>query len=356
MEVVEDTLVSLGHEFQWTRDLHAARKALAQEQYAYVLLDLEFPAKDKGLPSKENGAIFLEEIQRAKGFKSMPVIVMSGHIAYTLNRSNEMRDQGSWAFITKPFPTESHTLACVIRKVLKDKARQARKGEPNRLQAFAGGELVFRDDRVELEGVKIISDRGAGLTISVLRALRRTRDEGLCAMSAGELATAVEAPDETTITGCIRTLRHNITVRLKRLRNLEVGAGDVILRDEQGYRLRNWISVREDLEPASISQYVPAETSPMSLQNPMDVPGGTSLMSLGNDRQQWILEQARQGELITRPMLERRFGISDKTAKRDLSELTRRNQLEYVRVGREGHYRCVWNAAKLDSERQSDCN
>ncbi len=205
VEVVEDTLVSLGHEFQWTRDLHAARKALAQEQYAYVLLDLEFPAKDKGLPSKENGAIFLEEIQRAKGFKSLPVIVMSGHIAYTLNRSNEMRNQGSWAFITKPFPTESHTLACVIRKVLKDKARQARKGEPNRLQAFAGGELVFRDDRVELEGVKIISDRGAGLTISVLRALRRTRDEGLCAMSAGELATAVEAPDETTITGCIRT-------------------------------------------------------------------------------------------------------------------------------------------------------
>jgi len=38
-------------------------------------------------------------------------------------------------------------------------------------------------------------------------------------------------------------------------------------------------------------------------------------------------------------MLEHKFGVGEKTAKRDLAELSRGGVIEFVRAGREGYYR-----------------
>jgi predicted DNA-binding transcriptional regulator YafY len=38
-------------------------------------------------------------------------------------------------------------------------------------------------------------------------------------------------------------------------------------------------------------------------------------------------------------MLEQKFEVADKTAKRDLADLTARGAVEFVRVGRDGYYR-----------------
>lgn len=335
VEVVEDTMVSLGHRHLWVGNLHDARKALATESFAYTLLDLEFPAKANGLASKENGAILLEEIQR--GSPCLPVIVMTGHVDYALNRSNELRDKGSWGFITKPFPTESHTLACVIRKVLKDKARKAAKTPSGAASAFMGGELVFAAERVELDGILIAGDRGSGPMMGLLRELRRTREGGSSPLSAEDLANALSAADVTTITGCVRHLRRGITARFKKRRNVIVGAQDVIARDDRGYRLREWLQVRDaEIVPTAFGNRNPA--APMGdSPEPEPMPGGMS--ATGNERQDWVLAQVSQGISVRRAMLEAKFGISDKTAKRDLADLTRRREVEYVRVGREGYYR-----------------
>lgn len=97
VEMVEDVLYSLDHEYVWANNLHDARNALDTQDFGYVLLDLEFPTKpNRGLAaaSKENGSLFLEYVQKEKGFGQLPVIVMSGHVAYCLNQSNEFREKG----------------------------------------------------------------------------------------------------------------------------------------------------------------------------------------------------------------------------------------------------------------------
>jgi DNA-binding response OmpR family regulator len=335
VDVVEVTLVSLGHQHQWVSNLRDARKALAAESFTYALLDLEFPAKGNGRPSKENGAILLEEIQR-RG-TCLPVIVMTGHLDYALNRATELRAKGSWGFIAKPFPTESHTLACVIRKVLKDKARKTVKAASGITSTFLGGELVFLPERIELDGIRIAGDRGSGLTVGLLRELRRTRGGRSTALSAEELANSLAAADVTTITGCVRHLRRGIAARFKKQRNVMVGSQDVIARDERGYRLREWIQVRDaEIVPETI-EIPPLGTSMRDSTDPGQISAGTS--ATDNERQNWVLEQVSEGISVRRSMLEAKFGISDKTAKRDLAELSRRGEIEYVRVGKEGYYR-----------------
>jgi CheY-like chemotaxis protein len=340
VEEIEDILDSLGHEHVWASNLQDARKAVAAEDFAYVLLDLEFPAKpNRGVASKENGAILLDEIQRIKGYKRLPVIVVTGYSQYCLNRSNEFREKGANAFIAKPFPTESHTLACVIRKVLKDHRRQTvvsqAPGGSSAATRFAGGELLFFDDRVELLGVKIISDRGSGLTMRVLGDLRsRDSTARFVRRSADELAKAVGAMGGvTTVTGCVRVLRRNITTRLRKHLNIDVHPEDVIGHDEQGYYLQDSIVVRD---AGDCVGDVPAA--------PADAPGhgaGDAAPADLNERQQWVLRELQRGTQVQRAMLERKFDVADKTAKRDLADLTRRGAVEFAREGREGYYRMV---------------
>ncbi len=57
-----------------------------------------------------------------------------------------------------------------------------------------------------------------------------------------------------------------------------------------------------------------------------------------NERQYWILDQLRDGVRLTREMVEMRFGIGAKQAKRELSPLTRRGMVRFVRAPRPGHY------------------
>ncbi len=333
VEVIEDSLYSLDHEYIWANNLQDARSALESQDIGYVLLDLEFPTKPiRGFAraSKENGSLLLEDIQRVKGAGQLPVIIMSGHVAYCLNRSIEFRDKGATEFIAKPFPTEGRTLTRLIRGVLKRQAKRAASTSAASTGRFTGGELVYFDDHVELLGVKIISDRGAGLTIGLLRELRsRFNGDRYVPISAEELAGILGVPDVNTITGCIRGLRRNIVNRLRKYLNIEIGPKDVICRDEQGYYLRPWIVVRNGDDVGDVAASVP------------DVSGvrADAPVSELNERQQWALRQLDIGVKLQRVMLEHKFNVAEKTAKRDLAEMSRRGKVEYVRVGRDGYYR-----------------
>ena len=331
VEEVSDVLYSLDHEYVWADNLQDARSALDADDFGYVLLDLEFPTKpNRGLAKalKENGSAFLEDVQRNKGLGQLPVIVMSGHVVYCLNRSNDFRERGATEFIAKPFPTEGRTLKSLIRRVLKRQAKRATSAAAH-VSRFEGGELVYFEDRVELLGVKIISDRGAGLTIGLLRELRaRFKGGRFVPISAEELAQGLGVLDVNTITGCIRALRRNIINRLRKYLNIEVGPNDVICRDEQGYYLLPGITVRDGDESGTL------DNVPASL--PADVPAATA--DEFNERQQWALHQLDVGVRLQRVMLEHKFGVGDKTAKRDLATLSRRGLVKFVRQGRDGCY------------------
>ena len=57
---------------------------------------------------------------------------------------------------------------------------------------------------------------------------------------------------------------------------------------------------------------------------------------LAGERQQWVLAELANDRKLRRADLEKRFGISTATAKRDLGDLT--TQIEFVGTGAAGYY------------------
>ncbi|MAX25688.1 MAG: hypothetical protein CMJ19_14405 [Phycisphaeraceae bacterium] len=56
------------------------------------------------------------------------------------------------------------------------------------------------------------------------------------------------------------------------------------------------------------------------------------------ERQLWILDQLRNGMQLTRKMVEDQFAIGDKQAKRELTGLTNRGMVSFIRKPRPGYY------------------
>ncbi|MFO0915205.1 MAG: response regulator [Pirellulales bacterium] len=355
MESIEDTLVSMDHEHDWVTNQHDARLRLRSSDCDYVLLNLEIPAKaSRGEAHTEFGYNLLRDIARIKGKGTVPVIVMTANGWDGLNLAADLYANGASEFIAKPFPSKGRTLASVIRKVLESNTRTAAskifapQKSAFRDTAFRGGELVMHPTRADLAGVTIISDRGTGHCMAVLRQLCRIDSRGrYVRMSGEELANAVGAGGGVgTITGCIQTLRRNIVNRMRNV-GVVVQRIDVIDHDQQGYCLRDWIVVRD-----GDTQICPRDVPTSLLDVPADVPGNLLVVppivpgvpanvpaaTDWNERQIWILEQVGQGVQLERVMVERQFQVGDKTAKRDLSELVRRGHIEYVRNGRRGYY------------------
>lgn len=76
------------------------------------------------------------------------------------------------------------------------------------------------------------------------------------------------------------------------------------------------------------------ETGPVASQKKPVYPAANL-----NERQQWILAQMTAGVKLTRQMVEEKFEVSDRTAKRDLGELVDAKMIEYDRGENEGYYR-----------------
>ncbi len=342
---IEDTLFSIGHDHDWATNQHDARRMLTKNDYDYVLLDLEIPAKpNRGGADKEFGCNLLRDIQQIKGRRRTPVVVMTANSSDCLDLTTELYANGASEFIAKPFSNKGRTLANVIRKVLASPApppwaaTRASDTPQSAATCFAGGEMAFYPNRVTLLGITIISDRGTGQCMAVLEQLRRQDGRGrFRQMSGEELAAAICARGGVgTITGCIQTLRRNIGARLRKT-GITVGREDVICHDEQGYRLRDWIVVYDGDAP---SDSCDAPTVPAGSSNvPADVGDAVPAGPSPNRRQHWILGQLQQGVELQRVMLEREFNIATKTAKRDLSELVQWGLIEYLRCGRSGCYR-----------------
>ena len=188
--------------------------------------------------------------------------------------------------------------------------------------AFLQGEMVFHPDRIELCGVTIITDRGSEYSIRMMAALRHRRNSRYVRLSATRLAGLINAPGVGTITGCAKTIRDNITERLRADLNIECGKYDVLDHGKQGYFLRESITVRD----GASEDDAPPEAAPE--------PGRDSL-----ERREWVLRRLREGRPLCRADLEREFGIAERTAKRDLNALVKRGEIEFVRKPHPGRYR-----------------
>lgn len=355
LEDVKDRLESLGHSCDCVDCQHAACEHLDGRSYSYVLLDLEIPLK-YGKPTRiQNGQNLLGMIRATSGCEDIPIIVITSHGHDSPDLATEvLRGNGANDFIKKPFPDNGRTLekavtdalarhsgtreAAAVPAVISTAPKMTRHSKP---QPFTAGELVFYPNRVELCGVKILSDSGLGHSRKMLDLLRSKRPNGKYVRVGGEqLASEIKPTNGiNSITGCAKTLRTNIKKRLKRDLNLVCEDQDVLVRDEQGYHLNDEkITVRDGTDNGDTgNNLLPApEDEPIAVDVRANDPGDMDGL---NDRQKWVLTQTGKGQDVTRARLEEVHEVSTKTAKRDLSDLVKRGMIEYVRKPHPGFYR-----------------
>ncbi len=248
IDTLDAILFSIGHKYDWVTNQQDAQEKL-KGNYSYVLLDLQIPAKpNRGGADKEFGIHLLEHMQKVKGSRGLPVIMMTANHAACLDLASALTAKGVWDFVAKPFENKGRTLAQVIREVLAKKEKAVKETAPQAAQekCFAGGELTLQVDRAELCGVKIITATKTGQTMLVLRQLSGKDAAGrYLRLSAEDLAKAIKARGgPATVNSCIYTLRRNIQKRLHKQARITCQLEDVIGHDEQGYFLQDWIVVR----------------------------------------------------------------------------------------------------------------
>jgi len=132
LDLIEDVLAALGHEYDVAATLLEARRLAAANEYSYILLDIEFPARSpRGIPRIQNAENFLEDLVASQGEDAPPVIIMNDRTAGDLDLTEDMMRlamslcrKGAIDLIKKPFPTAGRTLDRVIKKVLGSKGRR----------------------------------------------------------------------------------------------------------------------------------------------------------------------------------------------------------------------------------------
>jgi len=249
-----------------------------------------------------------------------------------------------------------------------DDAAQMKVAEPT---AFAGGTLAYFIDRVELCGVNICSGRRSQNRRNVLDALRERRNGRFVAYSQAELLAKTNFKGGDSIGGLIRDLRDQIQEKLLAVANIACGEMDVVLTDEEGYRLADSIKLsvqfdenkiqghgeikNEEADPVNAPDHDPvtAQGDPVNPErdpvndksDPVNVPvsaDGDPVESRLPDpddqvaRRAWILEQIASGRRFRVPQIADEIGCSKETVKRDLDALG--NQIEFVGAPKTGYY------------------
>ena len=352
-EEIMDVLQLLGHEHDWAESQQQARDLIEQNTYQYVLADLEIPARTgRGFANIEYGKLLIEQIQQINGCGITPVIVMTGHHDKGLNMVMDLMGNGAMDFISKPFGdgTTGKSLPQAIRNVLKMHRKSLPKGtclgDPPK--PFEGGTLAFYPNHIELAGETILESQPPGLGPApgngwlILHALSKPQKNGKRPrLSAPRLAKAIDPSGQLSdgaINSCVHTLRTRIAQILLEESRLTVSRNDVIANKGKGYHLADWLTIeRHDenacpTEPTSQAPVPPANTT--STQCTLMDDAHSPL----TERQLWILDQLRNGMQLTRKMVEDQFAIGDKQAKRELTGLTNRGMVSFIRKPRPGYY------------------
>lgn len=333
-EIIDDIMASRGDACDWARNQQEAVALLTAHEYDLVLLDLQIPSRPGGKPLEEFGKNTLRQVHELKGRGAVPVVLMTGFYQNCVDMATDLHEIGVNACVAKPFPATGRTLNVVIDEVL-EKFRRTRRppaeAERRQVKPFEGGVLAFYPRHVDLCGETIAEVNQKGYAWRILQLLRDKNDRGrFVRMDSTKLAAKLHPNlGQNTLSQAIKAMRDRITEVMRSRLDLDCGQYDVIDNRGQGYHLRDWIvvEVHDQVEPAR-----PA--SPAAGVRPESPP--TSGLS---ERQQWILDQLKAGAKLTRRQIERQFGISTRTAKRELGGIEAMIQFDssvapgYYRLG-----------------------
>ena len=337
VDMVEDVLFSLGHEFEVATNQQDAQQLLQSMDFEYVLLDLQIPAKaNRGGADKQYGINCLKDIQRMKAASPPPVIMMTAHLVDYANLSGELQRNGVRECITKPFSNAIRPLSDVIVGVLSDygpkaKSIAAPKPSPSAIvretpvieaKQFAGGELVFKHDRITLCGQTIFYYSRSKQTTRILEALNVKSQTGTwIAKSGPELVNELGiVSGQNSITCSIRAFRDSVVDLLKSELGIVCGRQDVISSGGRGYRFAEWITIRDARK---------ADSDPIEIE---DTPAS---------RRQRILELLGDGGKLRSTCIATHLGCSLKTVKRELETLRLAGKIEFIGPNKTGTYQLV---------------
>jgi hypothetical protein len=243
---------------------------------------------------------------------------------------------------------------------LTDESQIGAENPSTHAKQFAGGPLVFFQDRVELCGVDICSGERSNRKRKILDLLRK-RNHGFFVAYSGKMLTELMGGNyhEGEITGLIRDLRGRIAESLREI-GIECGRNDVILSGGPGYRFSDKLSVQlVGRETEDDDQAHPARTDdpddPKSSDPNDPKPGDPDDAKPGDDpdpgdadgldfdnattqRRAWILAQLAAGRDVRPNDVVGEFGCSKITAKRDFQALKAERRIDFDGSRRSGKY------------------
>ena len=343
-------MVSLGHEVDFAHCHQEARGLFDRQRHSYCLINWELPATPDD--DRREFQVFLnllDEINPLGAKLLLPVIGMIDHapagvgaMASALTQAISLRERGVVAFVPKPFPTFGLTLEQVVKDMLaarlpplapigqeaaerpKEVPSPAVPVAPQPPTQFTGGELVFFPDRVELDGVKIIGDGGARLSLRLMEALALKMPSGHWrGLGGGSLAREIGADSEAVVINCVYTIRDNAVDRMLKQRNVLCKRDSIIGNDlARGYHFRSNITVRRvgaADPPPPVAAGVPEREGAM-------------------DRRDKILSILKARPLRV-PELSAAVHLAPKTVHRTLAEMKRDGLVEFVGAPKTGSYR-----------------
>lgn len=145
-----------------------------------------------------------------------------------------------------------------------------------------------------------------------------------------ELAEAIRCETgQNGVAGTIRDFRRHVVETLAEQAGLKCGTRDVILSGGVGYRLHEWIVVRDavvDDAQSSVVDQGHANVPPHDGEEPV------------MRRREWILTELRKGRRLRAPDIAAELCCSAKTVKRDLDALRTGKRIKFVGPAKTGYY------------------
>ena len=372
-----DTIHSMGFACETADCTEAVRQHVAGDPFDFIILDLEIPVRDGGIPQLQHGKNLLRELQGQPATAAVPVIVITGNWQQDPYAGTDVLTLGAAGYVVKPFGIYGRSLDDELRRVLGDATPRTKAAA---LRPFRGATLVFTASSVTLAGVTIAHRRGGSYGRKILDALNTptgpTAQHRWRGFSGTKLAAQIGAAGgQTAVGSAVKALRKKITKLLGDELALEVGRDDVIENGNQGYRFTDFITVGDGTttpddpafqgrqaggDPANGANdpgnhgHDPANARPGSMSDPAFQPReGRDPANDGTDdaanrdgeapeherRRAWAMMEVKSGRELRRADLVERFGVSTSTARRDLRALIEGGDVEFVGPTKTGFYR-----------------
>jgi CheY-like chemotaxis protein len=318
-ESLADRLESLGHDCHAVGAQNEAGERVERCSYNYILLDLELPVRFGRPPSIQIGKNILQLIRTSARNKDTPIIVVTAHGHDRPDLAVELMKAGAVDFVKKPFDN----LEQAIREALQRRVN----GNPSigtadsddviEMSPLENGKLVFKQDEIELEGIDVCT-RDSGAIWRMLELLKQRKDNGQPKAFGGkEIANQLGlSRGQNAVCDAVSKFRKRV-IHLLADAGIEAKDDSVIIRGRAGYQINASLTVEDQ------SGRIPTTVTKDDGDGP-------------NDRQQWIVDELKRGRKLRRCDLEKQFGISTATAKRDLREFGVR--IEFIGTGKAGHY------------------